>query len=257
MADEFTITFEKLWVGFRARWCDSHDLGGALAFSHECVKIPMFHRVLQVNVSKVRMDQLIDGALCFFKEKKFDCAFTLSPLDRPSDLGDRLEHRGFTFAIQAVAMVCDRFAGPLAPGPVQIEEPNASQYDIWANTMCRSFDIPSDVGEVGRSVLDVPEVRLYLARLGGELAGTALLYSQLGMGYVDLVGTLSQHRRKGVASSLATRAVADSQALGNRWTALEVESDSAAERVYKRLGFRPVHYRPRYVKSTRQATPIR
>ena len=68
------------------------------------------------------------------------------------------------------------------------------------------------------------------------------------MGYVDLVGTLPQHRRKGVASSLVIRAVADSQALGNRWTGLEVESDSAAEWVYKRLGFRPVHHRPRYGK---------
>ncbi len=251
MADDFTIAFEKLWVGFRGRWCDSHDLGGALAFSHERLEDPMFHRVVSVNVSKVRMDSLIDRALSFFKERKFECAFTLSPLDRPSDLGDWLEDRGFTFAWKNAAMVCDQPAAPLAPGPARIEEPSASQYDVWADTMCRSLDLPANVGDVGRSVLCIPEVRLYLARIDGEPAGTTLLYSRLGMGYVDLVGTLPRHRRKGVASSLVTRAVADSRALGNRWTALEVVSGSPAERVYERLGFRPAYHRPRYIKRTR------
>ena len=250
MSSQFTATFEKLWVGFRARWCDSHNLGGARAFSHEHVKNSLLHRVVRVNVSDSRVDPLIDSALSYFKERKFECAFTLSPLDRPVNLGERLQRRGFTFALQAVAMLCDRAAQPFAHGNVKIEEPNPGRYGIWANTMCRSFDFPDDVGALGRRVLDIPEIRLYLAYQDGEPAGTALLYSEHGMGCVDFVGTLPQHRRKGVASSLTARAVADSQAMGNRWTVLEVAADSAAERVYEKIGFRPMHNRPRYVLST-------
>ena len=250
MSGQFSATFEKLWVGFRARWCDSHDLGGALAFSHKYVKVSLLHRVAQIDVSDTGVDTMIDRALGYFRARDFDCAFTLSPMDRPADLPGRLKRRGFTLALQAVAMACDRAAQPVAPGSVEIEEPDPGRYGIWANTMCRSFDFPDDVGALGRKVLDIPEVRLYLANVEGEAAGTALLYSRYGMGCVDFVGTLPQHRRKGVASSLTARAVADSQAMGNRWTVLEVAADSAAERVYKRIGFRPMHNRPRYVRST-------
>jgi GNAT superfamily N-acetyltransferase len=251
MADEYTTTFEKLWVEFRARWCDSHDLGGALAFSHERVKIPMFHRVVQVDVDEEQVDKLIDDALQLFREKNFDCAFTLSPLNRPADLAQRLEQRGFTLGLQPLAMVCDQPAEPLKPGPAVVTVSDETEYDIWADVMCRSFTNPPAMGEVGRSVLCIPQVRRYLARVDGEPAGTTLLYSQYGMGYLDAVGTLPQHRHKGVATALVTRAVEDSRALGNRWATLETDSASLAEQVYKQRGFRTTHYRHRYIKTTR------
>ena len=95
MPDEMIITFEKLWVALRARWCDNHDLNGALAFSHDRAAMDFFHRVVQVNVDDAQVDRLIDDAIRLFQEKKFDCMFTLSPLDRPPNLGERLENPWF------------------------------------------------------------------------------------------------------------------------------------------------------------------
>ena len=69
------------------------------------------------------------------------------------------------------------------------------------------------------------------------------------MGYIDLVGTLPEFRRRGIASGLVLRAIADSQAAGNRWTSLEAETGTYAEQLYKRLGFRTVYQRHRYIKS--------
>ncbi len=253
MSGQFTEAFEKLWVGFRARWCDSHDLGGALAFSHECVKVSLLHRVVQINVSDSDVDKMIDNALAYFRGKDFECAFTLSPLDRPADLAERLKRRGFAFDLQAVAMNCDRTAQSVAPGSIRIEEPGPGRYEVWCGTMCRAFDFPDDVGALSRTVLDIPEVRLYLAWVDGKPAGTSLLYSKYDMGCVDFVGTLPQYRRKGVASALTARAVADSRAMGNRWTGLEVAAGSAAEKVYEGIGFRPIHNRPRYARSTSEA----
>ncbi len=254
MPDRFSSVFEKLWIGFRARWCVSHDLGGALALSNDRVKVPMLHRVVQIDVPRTRVDTMIDSALDHFRARDFECAFTLSPVDRPPDLAHRLERRGFSLGMQAVAMRCDRVVQPVVPGSVRIEEPVPGRYGIWADTMCRSFDFPADVGVLGRRVLDIPEARLYLATVDGEPAGTTLLYSAYGMGCVDFVGTLPEYRRRGVASALTARAVADSHALGNRWTGLEVAAGSAAESVYRRIGFRPVHNRPRYVRGTARET---
>lgn len=250
MSDQFTTTFEKLWIGFRASWCESHDLDGATAFSKKSVKVPMLHRVVQIDVPDSMVDPMIDRALAHFRERNFDCAFTLSPLDRPADLAERLKRRGFTFDLQAVAMLCDRDVRPSCSKAVEVEELDPGRYEVWATTMCRSFDFPAAVGAIGRRVLDIPEVRLYLACVNREPAGTALLYSKYGLGCVDFIGTLPQYRRRGVASAVTARAVVDSHSMGNRWTGLEVAASSAAERVYGRVGFRPIHNRPRYVRST-------
>ena len=88
MVDDLTRAFEKLWIALRARWCDSHDLNGALAFTQDQIKIPFFHRIVQVNCADV--DRLIDDALSLCRDKDFDCIFSLSPLNSPADLGQRL-----------------------------------------------------------------------------------------------------------------------------------------------------------------------
>ncbi len=248
MPDELMTTFEKLWVALRASWCDNQDLNGALAFSHDRAAMDFFHRVVQVNVDDTQVDTLIDDALRLFQQKKYDCMFTLSPLDRPTDLGERLERRGFTEGMLASAMV---YAPSTAPPPPQtVAEINVSpdsEYDLWAEVMCRGFGHTQTMGEIGRDVLIVPEVRRYLARVDGAPAGTTLVYSQFGMDYVDHVATLSEHRRKGVASAMIARAVADSQAMGNRWTTLETATGSNAERIYQRQGFRITYHRRRYI----------
>ena len=248
MPNELMTTFEKLWVALRAQWCDNHDFNGALAFSHDRAAMDFFHRVVQVNVDDSQVDRLIDDAIRLFQEKKYDCMFTLSPLDRPADLSERLERRGFTEGMLASAMVYDP---PTAPPPAEtVAEINVSpdgEYDLWADIMCRGFGHDQTMGEVGRDVLIVPEVRRYLARVDGEPAGTTLVYSQFGMGYVDHVATLPEHRRKGIASAMVTQAVADSQAMGNRWTTLETTTGSNAERIYQRQGFRIAYHRRRYI----------
>ena len=248
MPNEMMTTFEKLWITLRASWCDNHDLNGALAFTHDRGAMDFFHRVVQVNVDDAQVDRLIDDAIRLFQEKQYDCMFTLSPLDRPVDLGERLGKRGFTEGMLASAMVYDPPTVP--PSPQTVAEINISpddEYDLWADVMCRGFGHDQTMGELGRAVLIVPEVRRYLARVNGDPAGTTLIYSQFGMGYVDHVATLPGHRRKGIASAMVARAVADSQTLGNRWTALETTTGSNAERIYQRQGFRVAYHRRRYI----------
>ena len=245
MPDELMQTFERVWVDFRARWCDIHDLAGAQAFSRDLVKIVFFHRV--VNVDDTQVDRLIDDAIRLFRDKSFDCVFTLSPLDRPPDLGQRLVERGFIRGAAASAMVhVPPSSPPLLCSAAQVNVSDESEYEIWADVMCRGFDLPRTMGDVGRSVLFAPKVRLYLARLNGVPVGTALLYSQFGMGYIDLVGTAPEHRQQGVASALVTQAVSDSQSLGNRWTTLETTNESNAARLYEKHGFRTAYHRNRY-----------
>lgn len=248
MTDDFTRVFEHLWIALRARWCDRQDLGGALAFSHNHVKIPFFHRIVRVDCDNV--DRLVDDALLFYRAKSFDCIFTLSPADHPTDLGQALLQRGFTEGPLASAMLHDPAAAPAINGAISIELSDEESYDVWNDVSWRSFEHPPAMGEIGRGALLQPDVRRYLARVGGAPAGAALLCSQNGLGYIDLVGTLPEFRRRGIASALVLRAASDSVELGNRWTALETITGSAPEHLYQCLGFRTAYNRHRYIKST-------
>jgi GNAT superfamily N-acetyltransferase len=79
--------------------------------------------------------------------------------------------------------------------------------------------------------------RLYLARLEGQAAGACDLFSHAGWGRIDSVVTVPAWRRRGVASRLTARAVADSLALGNTATYLFTDAGGAGEQVYRQLGF--------------------
>ena len=105
----------------------------------------------------------------------------------------------------------------------------SDDYDAWADVMCRSFEQPSEKGDLGRTVLMTPADQRYLACVDGRAVGSTLLLSQGGMGYLDFVGVLPEYRRRGIASALVTRAVTDSVAMGNRWTSLETAAGSSAE----------------------------
>ena len=129
----------------------------------------MFHRVARVDVPEGEADRLIDDAVRFFREKQYDCLFTLSPLDRPADMAERLRQRGFELALLPVAMLCDRLDGPVAAEDVEVEIAGAGCYDTWAEIMCACFGNPPRSrggGDVRFSC--VPEVRLYLASRHGR-----------------------------------------------------------------------------------------
>ena len=81
--------------------------------------------------------------------------------------------------------------------------------------------------------------RLYLARLNGRPAGTCDLFLYENWGRIDSVATWPEFRRKGVASALVSRAIADSLTSGSRETYLFTEPQGAAERLYLALGFVP------------------
>ena len=82
-----------------------------------------------------------------------------------------------------------------------------------------------------------PPCHLYLACLGGKPVGACDLFVAEGCGRVDSVVVRPESRRRGVASALVARAVADSLAAGNTLTYLYTEGGGAGEAVYQKLGF--------------------
>ena len=175
----------------------------------------------------------------------------LSHRPHPESLGSALTHPHLTTDYSEAMMEFVTPADLPSTNPaLDVRVITENEFEIWADVMCRSFEFEPDMGEVGRPALKDSAARCYLALVEGEPAGTTLLYSDLEMGYIDLVGTLPEFRRKGLATALVRQAIEDSVSIGNRWTALESESGLEVERMYEGLGFHTRYHRQRYVRST-------
>ncbi|TDD28451.1 N-acetyltransferase [Kribbella turkmenica] len=88
-----------------------------------------------------------------------------------------------------------------------------------------------------------PDQSLYLIRVDGEPASITLVFRTGDVFGIYAVATKPAYRGRGLASTLLGQARRD--AAGGRLT-LQVVEGSAAERLYLRLGFRPVFRSPHF-----------
>lgn len=91
--------------------------------------------------------------------------------------------------------------------------------------------------EVAEREAAYPPCRLYLACLDGRPVGACDLFVAEGCGRIDSMVVRPEFRRRGVASALVARAVADSLAADNTLTYLYTDGGGSGENVYRKLGF--------------------
>jgi ribosomal protein S18 acetylase RimI-like enzyme len=216
------------------------------------VSDPRYPRIQEPNYARVETVQPatlgeIDAALLpalersacrrahvvvFFPEQQTDL------VTEASTRGERLvwdlvmEHRG-------------RVAPPVGGS---VEEVTAFDDAFWRayRGSARHFDITDEdvldeLEAIERDVLLPAGRRWYVVRDAAEepVAVAALLVLE-GIGYIDHVVTLPAARRRGYATAIAHRILAEVQASGAERTYLLAEPDSVAAGMYERLGFRRV-----------------
>lgn len=168
-------------------------------------------------------------------------------LATPHDLPEQLEAAGFheLGGTQFGATDLLVYIGPdrerAADAAVEIVQNDAGRA-AWATV------VEDDAEGERRSLLtrlhlaEVADARVtpFLARVEGRPAARALLFSHRGLGRVECVRTLLPYRGRGLAAAVVRSAVGASLAAGNHLTYLYAEQGGAAQRLYKRLGFRTV-----------------
>jgi ribosomal protein S18 acetylase RimI-like enzyme len=83
-------------------------------------------------------------------------------------------------------------------------------------------------------------LRLFAARVGGQIASFCELYSDGVTAQIEDVNTFEEHRGRGLARAVVLHAAAAARRAGNRLVFLVAEDDDWPKRLYRRLGFDPL-----------------
>jgi mycothiol synthase len=125
----------------------------------------------------------------------------------------------------------------------------SNQHDSLASALTRAFDELWDVARVKKDLTETPDVQaVYIVMYNNEVVSTAS--SQLRAnhtttsGYVHWVGTVPEHRGKGLAYVLVARVLQDFVERGYAGAYLETQPfRHAAIKTYLKLGFTPEYLR--------------
>jgi ribosomal protein S18 acetylase RimI-like enzyme len=223
-------------------WGDFHDIGGALVVTSDA-PIAGLNCIGDFTADDHRAEYLLDVGFALLRAFDRNPAVELTPLDRPQSLADRLEKRHMRRNGGSVTM--------LHTGRWGIAEPNR-EVDVWtmspddARTFAdihagnerwvRRLSLKSTLG----AVLDEGNT-FYIAHVDGQPAGVLhLLCDESHTAGIYAVGTLRAFRRRGIATTLLLRAIADAHAAGCDVIALSTDLTNEAQRLYASVGFEPL-----------------
>ncbi|MGH3051278.1 MAG: GNAT family N-acetyltransferase, partial [Gaiellaceae bacterium] len=122
---------------------------------------------------------------------------------------------------------------------VEIERVGPEAAEAANAALAAAFSAPAEIfARLNDALERVPGVRLYVGRVGGEVASTAVGCTLDGAVGLFNVATEEAHRRRGYGAVLTARAVRDGFAAGAELGYLQ--SSKAGHGVYRALGFRDV-----------------
>ena len=231
------------------------DRGDALVFSSKPEFGSGLNFACRVRSDESYIENLIAEVDTWFAQRGITPHFRVSPLTRPANLAQRLEHRGFARTETETQMVLageDVEPPTRAASPITIRQIETHGLDCWAEIQSRGFGMEPTptVMELARTSAESKNHSLYLASLNGEAAGAGTLIEWAGAGGIYGVATLPQARKRGVATALVRQMIRDARTRGNAPICLQAETDTPTQRWYERLGFRAVYDRTGWTKKT-------
>jgi ribosomal protein S18 acetylase RimI-like enzyme len=222
------------------------DLGGALAITSDA-PVPAWNCIEAFTTDDRRIDALLDIGFALLRAFDQPPAARLTPLDLPPAIESRLRERSLSPEAHQTSMI---FRGnpPGVRASADIDIRVASPDDARAYAAIEAqVTAPKErwakgflLGAALANVLD-PQQTFYIAHAAGEPVGVALVVREGDVAGLYSIATLKAHRRRGVASTLIVRAIADAQRDGATLICLECDSNSDAVRLFASLGFEPAH----------------
>lgn len=119
------------------------------------------------------------------------------------------------------------------------------------------FAVPWSV-ESFADEIESNDMAVYIIAEADEvLAGYAGMWCIIDEGHITNVAVASEFRRQGIASAILEALIAKGREMGIRAFTLEVRaSNTAAQELYSKFGFKSMGYRPGYYEDNKEAAMI-
>jgi ribosomal protein S18 acetylase RimI-like enzyme len=201
-----------------------------------------------VRSDETTIGTLVDEISPWFIRHGVDPHFRVSPLSRPSNLAAILETRGFLRTETETQMVlAGEDVEPPSNSRITIEPVSPLDLLTWVTLQHHAFGgtgEPSGVlMEIARVSADAGNSRPYLVRLDGAPVGAGSLTEWAGAFGIYGVAVAQEARKQGAGTALVRHMVQEVKLRGNAPLCLQVQTGSAIQGWYERLGFRVVYDR--------------
>ncbi len=218
--------------------------GGAVALMARNLPVPGFNSVVGLRIGH---EKELEPLAAWYRAEGVAPRFETVPGYYDPALGRELARLGFFQSGFHTALVCaPRSESPPAADGITIERVgDAGVLDTFLATHAAGWGVP-DVGRFKANVqgwLNEPGWSLYLARLDGRPAATAILYVANKIGYCADAATDPAFRGHGLQRALLVRRIADASAAGVDFICGAAEFLSQSHRNMQRAGLRTLFVR--------------
>ncbi|HUW48430.1 MAG TPA: GNAT family N-acetyltransferase [Patescibacteria group bacterium] len=230
---------------------DVKDIGQAILCSNRRVPSTNYNHAFRISVTEAGADRLIADVVKYYESIGLKPCFVVSPTTRPPTFANSLMKAGFEPILAEDIMVYRGKSRDFKLDPdVKVAVNDGGLLDVWTDVSMKGFGVPMILRDALISMYEKASryegTESYLGYFQGKPAGICGLVSINNVGGIFTVGTDPEHRRKGVATALLHRAIADSLTMGNTLLYLITTSGSDAERLYTSLGFEVAYTHYRY-----------
>jgi GNAT superfamily N-acetyltransferase len=221
---------------------DVNDIGNAILCSNRRNSSTSFNHAFRVSVGESDVDKLIAKVVRYYESMGLNPCFGVSPMTRPPTFANSLLKAGFERALEEDAMVYRGNGRNLeVNSEAKVAVDDGSLTDVWTDVSMKGFGVPMVRRDAWIAIYGKANryegTKSYLGYFQGKPAGTCSLVSINNVGGIFFVATAPEYRRKGVATALLHKAIADSLTMGNSLLYLTTTKGSDAERLYTSVGF--------------------
>lgn len=221
--------------------------GWLLRFAHGITRRANSVAPFPLGADARHIDDLINAVEAYYRNHGLPPRFQISPAAEPNDLDAQLAARGYEIETPVTIEIAAAHALPPASMPVSVSTTAPSGWwDVYKEGFSRDA---SKIAEVSR---DQP---VYATWRDDQDQITAIGFGVLGGKWLGIFGmwTRPEHRGQGIGQSVIGALSAWAVEHGAIGLYLQVEnSNTAAQRLYERIGFRAVygyHYRTHWTPS--------
>jgi GNAT acetyltransferase-like protein len=216
--------------------------GGAVALMARHLPVPDFNSVIGLRGGQ---EQHIEPLVAWYREHGVRARFEVVPGLADAAVSAELARLGYFQSDFHVSLICEPLTNQGVAQParadIAIEQiKDAAALEVFLETHAAGWRIPDPQGFKAnvRGWLGEPGWSLYLARLEGRPAATAILYVRDNVGYCADAATAPAFRGRGLQAALLRRRIADAGAARVDFVCSGAAFLSTSHRNMERVGMR-------------------